>query len=297
MAFEDLFAELQAEEQGFLKSEFLSPAVRNQPIRVRISGIEMSMKITEPKNFTGWGIFKPTSFKTAQLVREPTMQEKAKYLELFPIVRFVLCRRTKNGWYGMPANNSDKRFQFRGLVPIHLATESQMFETIIGRFDGQSVWFDKIDPRHSPKNAVQLREHLLSLRDPEKIELSGWTREEREAYNFALLTELENQKETDEERIKTALKRAGAEFRGYIERGNTFTVEITVDGYHYRPVVDKETLAVQSAGICLVDHRTGVAHDSDFDLQSLVTVYREGHGGRRIHRLNNYDDYYYDDDY
>lgn len=293
MAFNDLFAELEAEEKDFLNKEFLSPALRNQPIRVRISDIVMTMKVTQPKNFSGWGIFKPTSYKTAHLVREPTMQERTQYLQLFPAVRFVLCRRTKSHWYGIPANESDKRFRFIGLVPLHFAEEAQMFETVIGRFDGQTVWFDRQDPRHTPKNAVELREHLLALREPEKIELSGWTKEEREAYNFALLTELENQKETDEERIKTAIKRAGAEFRGYIERGNTFTVEITVDGHNYRPVVDKETLVVQSAGICLVDHRTGIAHDGDFDLQSLVTVYREGHGGRRIYRDDLYDDDYY----
>lgn len=296
MAFNDLFAELEAEEKDFLKREFLSPALRNRPIRVKISDIVMTMNVTEPKNYTGWGVFQPTSYKTARLVREPTMQEKAQYLQLFPAVRFVLCRRTKHVWYGMPANESDRRFLFRGLVPVSLAVESQMFDTVIGRFDGQTVWFERQDPRHTPKNAVELREHLLALREPEKIELPGWTREEREAYNFALLTELENQKETDEDRIKTALKRAGAEFRGYVERGNTFTVEITVDGRNYRPVIDKDTLAVQSAGICLVDHRTGIAHDSDFDLQSLVTVYREGHGGRQVHR-DHYDDYYDDDDY
>ena len=294
MAFDNLFAELAAAEEDFLNKEFFSPALRNQSVRVRIQNIVMTMKITKPKNYEGWGIFKPTGYKTAEFVREATMQEKNRYLALFPGVRFVLCKSIKGKWYGIPANESDNRFLFKGLVPVSLSHECQMFETVVGRFDGQNVWFDRQDPRHSPKNAVELRAHLLALHEPEKIELAGWTQAEQEAYNLALLTELENQKETDEDRIKTALKRAGAEFRGYVERGDTFTVEITVDGMNYRPVVDKKTLAVQSAGICLVDHTTGIAHDSDFDLQSLVTVYREGHGGRRIYRNGGYDEDYDD---
>lgn len=281
----DLFAELEAEEKGFLNSEFLSPVVKGQKIRVRIAGIVMSMLIDNPKDFQGWGVFKPTNYKSAYFLREPSMKERSEYLNLFPAFRFVLCGRDEDSWYGIQANGSDKRFVFKGLVPVRLVDEGQMFETVIARFDGQNVWFEERDSKHPFKNAVVLRDNLTKLNEPDKVELTGWTKEEKEAYNYALISELEKQKETDEDRIKKALKRAGAEYRGYIERHNTFTVEMSVDGQTYRPVIDKKTLSVQSAGICLVDHRTGIAHDSDFDLQSLVSVYREGQNDRAIYRL------------
>lgn len=53
-----LIDKLAAEEDSFLKSEFLCPVVRGKPIQVRISGIIMSMRAV-PVNFQGWGVFKP----------------------------------------------------------------------------------------------------------------------------------------------------------------------------------------------------------------------------------------------
>lgn len=287
-----LFDRLASEEEQFFSSQFLSPVLRGRPIRVRIAGIVVTLPVAEPKDFQGWGVFRLRSYKSATLVRSPTMTEKQTYLSLFPVLRLILCRRQGEQWLGIPANQADTRFRVAGLVPVQLADEVQLFEVVTTRFDGAACWFDGIDPAHNPRAAVYLREELAALREPGALALAGLTQGERDAYQLAYTPVLEAdvaaRKDRQEEKIKAALRKAGAAYRGYIERSDTYTIEYAVDGETHRSVVDKETLGIQSAGICLS------GGDSSFDLQSLVGVIREGVRRRRIVRVgNNHGDHHY----
>ena len=288
-----LIDKLAGQEKDFFDSQFLSPVLRGQPVRVRIAGI-ISNFLVHPKGFQGWGVFKPENRKECKLQRKPTMAEKQQYLKLFPLLRFVLCRQTENLFWGFPAYQGDTRFKITGLsVPIYLTEEVQMFEVVCARFDGQTFWFDEIDQRRSPKSAAYLREALSVFRKPKELELDSLTQEERDAYNITYEIAYEQSEEMkarrEQDKIKVALERSGAVYRSHIERGDTYTVEYTVDGNTHRSAVDKKTLSVVSAGICLA------GHDREFDLQSLVGVIRLGH--RRDHIVNtegrNWDQYGY----
>lgn len=283
----DIFSKidkLAEKEDSFLKDEFLSPVINQTPVRVKIGGVVLHMSITRPKKFEGWGVFKPIDFKSARKVRNANDIEKRRYLDLFPALRLVLCSKQGDQWLGVPANHSDTRFRIQGLVPVRLAEEVQMLDLVCTRFDGSNCWFDEVEIRQNPKNTVLLRESLQNLVEPKTLQFSGLTKEDRDAYTYAYLNELENRKDLQEERIKDAIRRAGGEYRSYIERGKYYTVEYSVDGANYRSLVDKETLSVETAGICLTDHNTGRVGDKDFDLQSLVGVIREGQRRHRIHR-------------
>tara|TARA_Y100000310_G_scaffold339672_1_gene433049 strand:+ start:7276 stop:8136 length:861 start_codon:yes stop_codon:yes gene_type:complete len=282
----NLLNKLAAEEEDFLTQNLLSPVIQGYPIRVRIANIVMNLNVTRPKNFQGWGVFRPTSFKEARRVREPDMQEKEEYLNLFPALRFILCTHVDNEWYGLLAN-ADSRFKITGIPPIHLSEEVQMFDTVVARFDGLHFWFHEIDINANPATAIVLREHLINLTEASDLKIPGLTREERIAYGVALLRDLEERKDHKEERIKDILRRAGAEYRSYVERGNTVTVEIVVDGETYHPVLYIDTLGVErgGAGICLS------GGDRKQDLQSLIGVYREGQERHAILRgtFNQYE--------
>ena len=285
MAHKDLFEELAGEEEGFLNSEFMSPCFNGKPIRVRIANVIMKMRVVQPKKFTGWGIFRPRNAKQCALSREANMQERSQYLGLFPPVRGILCARKDRQWMALPGNSADSRFKITGLIPVLLPVEAQMFETIVTRYDGQNFWYEGPDSAHDPQIAQAMRERLVDLGLPKDFRISGITSEEREAYTIAYAHELENRKDRHEERIKDALKRGGGQYRSFVERGNSYTIEYLVDGQTHRSTVNKDTLSVESAGICLTDHATGRVGDMDFDLQSLVGVIREGQGTHQIHRF------------
>lgn len=270
--YNSVFNKLAAEEDAFLDREFFSPALRNHPIRVRIAGIVMNLRIIEPRNYEGWGVFQPISHNHARLVREASLGERAEYLRLFPRMRLILCARRDGQWFGIPANEADKRFKVEGMVPVSLAGELRMFEQVICRFDGAHCWFDDIDPSQNTANAAMLRDALSELTDNARIEGSGGiSKEEKLAYGIALAHEIEDRKDLEEERIKIALTRGGAKYRSYVDRGDTYSVEYTVDGHRHTAIVNKETLEVQTAGICLS------GRDRNFDMQSLVGVMKEHH--------------------
>jgi hypothetical protein len=160
-----------------------------------------------------------------------------------------------------------------------------MFDVVKCRFDGTTFWFQGIDENWNPKMPLFLRENLAKLVEPEKVDCPGLTTAERESYNLAFWpafeADCELHKDRQEERIKKALTHAGAVYRSYIERGATYTVEYTVKDkkgreFTHRSVVDKDTLGVQSAGICLA------GHDREFDLTSLIGVIKEGHNKNHV---------------
>ena len=73
----------------------------------------------------------------------------------------------------------------------------------------------------------------------------------------------------------------GCRTRDYVERQDVYTVTYTVDGERHVSAVSKKDLSVQVAGICLS------GEDANFDLQSLVGVIREAHGGHGFVRVGH----------
>jgi hypothetical protein len=108
------------------------------------------------------------------------------------------------------------------------------------------------------------------------------------AYGRALEADIAEYRSTVEGRVRDAIERAGAVYQSYVDRGDTLTVEYMVDGAKHRSVVRKDTLSVETAGICLD------GGDRLQDLQSLIGVIRVGAERDVIHRTSinvDYDDY------
>jgi len=160
-----------------------------------------------------------------------------------------------------------------------------MFDVVIARFDGANFWFDQIDFNYDPEIAVAMREALADLIEPDKLNVPRSTSHNKLAYGIAYLQELEMRKDMKEERLKDAARRAGAKYRSYIDRGDTFTVEYTVDGERYTSTVSSKGLDVVTPGICLTDSRTGEDTSKRFDFQSLIHVIRQGQRQDDIYRV------------
>ena len=285
-------ARLAAAEEAFLRSDFLAPVLRRQPVVVRIAGVRCELR-GEPADFEGWGVFRPLSYDTARLQRAATMGERRQYLALFPAASLVLCARgaTGNGdsaaatWLAMPAGRGDARFELTGMAPVRLVEDAELFDTVRARFDGANFWFEDLDGRADPGAAAFLRQWIGEMADPRRVDRPGMTAVQREAYAAVYAERLRraeaerlataraaalDARASGEKRLRDALWHAGAQLRDFADRGDVYSVSYTVDSRRFTSVVRKDDLTVQTAGICLS------GEDRKFDLHSLVSVLREG---------------------
>jgi hypothetical protein len=273
---------LAAAEHRALACEFLSPMLRGSVVQVRIAGVVCRLKVT-PADFEGWGVFRPISPTTAELIRPARLAERRQYLDFLPLLRSIICDRDGDHWLATPANRADSRFRLEGLIPVRLVEEAQLFEVLRTRFDGTQLWYDGPDPRRDPATAAYLRDALARMVEPARLSRPGLTAEERTAYlvNYAprFHAELNARRDRVEERLRAALTHAGAELRHYQDRGDVYRLTYEVDGRRHVSVVSQQDLSVQVAGICLS------GEDRRFDLQSLVGVLREAEAEGQVVRV------------
>lgn len=277
MSILDKLKKLAHEEESFLGSEFLAPRLRGQNVRVRLGGVVCELSIANA-GYQGFGIFKVLSYRKAALVRDATEAEREKYLELFPAIRLLVSCR-EGGVFGVLANRGDSRVSLVGEAEIQLPGECELFDTVIARFDGQQLWFDRVDYT-SAKIAEKMRQLLAELNDSAAI--PGTSTIEQELYLSSLARRklmLEQEKlASTEGRLNAAVRHAGGSLQSYIERADGFTLTFSVDGTNHTSVVDRN-MQVRAAGVCLS------GQDKQFDLASLVSVLREGQRTNRIHRV------------
>src|SRR5688500_14464210 len=276
-------------ERAFLGQEFLAPVLRGGGVRVRIAGVVCQLT-GGPRGAAGWLVLRAELHTLARPLRPATMAERRRYLELLPALSLVLVDRRNEEWASAPASQSDSRFQIEGAVPLHLAEDVDLFDTVRARFDGGAFWFEEADPRADPAAAAYLRQSLIAMLDPARVARPGLTAEQRAAYAFvhaarrraeaeARAREEAARRTASEGRVRDALAHAGADLRDFTERGGAYRVTYVVDGRRHTSIVDKRDLTVQTAGICLS------GGDRNFDLHSLVGVIREGEAGRSIRRM------------
>lgn len=302
----ELLGRMAAKENEFLERDFFAPAVKGGAVRVRIAGVICQVRI-EPPDFVGWGVFKPTSLTHAKLVRNASLAERREYLQLFPSIRLIVCRRAGDVWYGSAANFGDSRLSIEGLAPLELADEVQLFDSVVTRYDGSRFWFDEVDTRRDPGAAAYLRAAFSDETAPSKLSRPGLTAEERAAYELSFWARLrppreasprrrrrddqrdeprpaEVIEETDpvRRRLLESLSHAGARLVDYLERVDSFRVTYSVGGHQYTSSVNKDDLTVQVAGICLD------GEDAKFDLTSMVGVLREGNDDGGILRIGEH---------
>lgn len=289
MKISEIMKSVGDQENKFLNSTFLAPIFRNGNICTRAAGFTVILKV--PRSKVEWAIIRPTSLKTARIIREAKRFEILEYLEHLPKVSFILTkrrgdlsleeRRTQEiRWFGFPA------FSYHSVLgdlhpldlrQINYAVGSQ-FERILAGYDGRNFWYASPDFSRHPYLAEELRLALKDQIPPDKIKLhtSSTTPQERKVYRIAF----ELEKEPIEKLLERSVAHGGGDFGSFVDQGESYLVRFTIDGELVNASV-KKNLQVISAGFCLDDR------DADFDLTSLVSVVREK---KREDDYRDYDD-------
>src|SRR5512135_3124358 len=125
MPIQDILNRLDDAERRFVGQEFLAPVLGDSRVMVRIAGVVCRLQVKRGQPFTGWAVLRSLSTSRAEFIRQATLQETARYLALFPLVRLVLLEGEGTGgmrtWLASPAQQGDRRFKIAGPVPLRLA--------------------------------------------------------------------------------------------------------------------------------------------------------------------------------
>ena len=261
------------DEARFREQTLLAPSLRNGMVRTRLNGIVYEFA-SEPSTFEGWGLFRPSSAKSAEFLEEPPLYMVEKYLALFPLLRVRLIQELQSAsWLAYPVNESDMRQRFGSVrpLPIHLVFQGKQFDQVLGRWDGDGLWFQELDRKADPIRSEEMRESLTKGKKRIESQRSGLTPEEKTSYSIALKAtkayQAEQRRRYGETKVRTVLRRAGGDLQSLQDRQSFWLVEwSTSDGEHHTSAITKDDMTVVGAGICLD------GHDREFDLQSLVPV-------------------------
>lgn len=272
-----LVDKLARQEQDAFQGTFLAPVVPGCTVTLRIQGIVHKLEFRG--DFRGFAVLRRgnRNLDRAKFVREATREERDRYLELLPRVRLIAIKLADNAMWAIPASTSGNRIAIQGAVPVNLPRSVDTFETFYARFDGQYFWFDKTDKRRGWSVVSTLRDRLREKAKPGNFSVLGCVPQEYLAYKMLFIDTYDtvDRPKDDNTRITDALKHSGANLGSWRDAGaGRATVSFSLDGQNFNVIVNKADLSVQSSGICLS------GKDSDFDLSSLVSVFREKYGSR-----------------
>lgn len=277
----DLIEGFGEKEKNISYMEFISPVYNNDTVIMSMDGIVLSFKISWYS--PGWHRFKPVDYHKAQRIREAELSEIESYLRKLPQIRVCSGYRKDNIIYGYPLKNNKIGILHNNLVQVYLPDDQPLdFDRILCRFDGVNLWYEGLDSSNDPTKSNYLRMALSEQIYPDKIRYSGLTLEERASYALRYSHESELKRQEKMKSIQGQVEYHGGKLLSCNERQDHLEVEIEVEGQRFTTYVSKgEGHRVISAGICLE------GMDKEFDLTSLVSVYKEGMKRDLIYRLRH----------
>lgn len=281
----DLLAKMSAKEREVRSQEFLAPYTeQSKHAIVKIDGLNYRFRIVGFQG-SGFGIFMPIDPTCARFARTAEFDQVHNYLQILPKIHVILVCQTDLGWCAYPFNteSAKRRLGVDFEIIVRNASDIERFDVVTVRCDGRNFWYEEPFIGSDPVKSEALRE-CFALRtqqfkmDTALKKLKGITPEERKSFDLALSSWRQFQRQSTEGRIKEMLAAGGAELDNYVIRGKQ--IEITWQahsGRYYKSRVDKDTLDVVSAGICLS------GEDKKFHLKDLPGVIREGEDGGLIY--------------
>jgi hypothetical protein len=276
----ELINHISAQTATLRQRTFLTPLLRGGKARLRVEGLiyEVTVRHARP----GWWLCLCREGATADIVGEALPYERGEYLALWPALRLVLLEPLRDGdWLALPYNPTDaaQRFALPAPLVVRLVEGGQPFDRLIGRVEGQTVWYDEVDRRSDPLIAESLRVRLAEGHaQPDVPNLAPG---ERAVY--ALLWERSaaarqlTAAERQERQLRSALSLTGAQLVGYEVHGDEVLVYWERDGERRPPIRLDGGGSVVTAGVCLS------GQDRNFDLASIVGVVEQAPAFARRH--------------
>ena len=256
------------EESAASKKVFIAPVARDGCVRLRIAGVICTLAV-EDSGFEGWGVFKAVSVRKARLIERARRSLVREYLDALPAVRLIIAAREGATRRCVLAHPAGSRVAVNGAVPVRLVEGVDLFRHIVARFDGRNFWYDRTDAGRDAVLAAYLRKALERDVETGALERRGLLPSEKRLYLQLLDCARDRREPPEQRRLRRAVEHAGGELDSYRSDGGDYNVTFIVDGERHLSRVRGCDLTVVSAGICLDEH------DTDFDLQSLVSVLRE----------------------
>ncbi len=263
--------ELQNGEAGAGRP-FLSPLTMAGRARLRLHGIIYELRVANAT--PGWWICHMTDAMSATVDHAAPPWLREDYLALWPTRQYILVEPlASDRWVAMPCHPHNGKDGNGPLLPtiLHLVEGADVFDQVIGRVEGSTVWYDRLDVQADPPCAAELRAALAEGRPP---------RHRRRMHPSALLAylarcsgPLNGQAGNQGDplmtiRLRTALEIGGARLIRYQRTARGLEVTWERDGAVATTLVT-EDLHVIAAGICLN------GQDAQFDLTSVVGIIAE----------------------
>jgi hypothetical protein len=161
----DIIERMAHDEAVLRGQEFLAPLTRGGRARLRVRGLIYELAVAGA--MPGWWLCRARDAHQAQALSEALPWQRGEYLALWPTLRLVLLEPLKGGdWLALPYNPADarQRFGLAGPLVARLVEGGQTFERIVGRVEGQTIWYDAPDRRADLAQAEALRAALAEQR-------------------------------------------------------------------------------------------------------------------------------------
>lgn len=281
-----------AKEAKLRTEQFMAPYAEGvRSAHVKIDGVVYPFRIVGFKGH-GFGVFQPRDGTCARFIRDADIADVRAYLEILPRLHFILSYETDKGWIGCPMNAevADKTIGLESEAIIKNVTDCERFDVIVARYDTVNFWFDELFVGGDLQKSADMRECFRKDWTPQQMKqtlarVKGMSPEDHKAFELALKSWHKFQQFNTEARIKKVLEESGAKLGSYVVRGDNVEVRWKTDrGTAYTSLVQKASLDVVSAGICLDPHDGSGPQDSKFNLRDLPYIMRQGEDRNEIVR-------------
>ncbi len=293
----DLLKKVVDKEREFRQQDFLAPYTeRSKTAVIKMDKVNYKFRIVGFKD-SGFGVFHPIDPSCARFIKPALFEDVRAYLEILPKIHLILAYETEEGWvsYPMSRHSAAQSLGLQSEVIVRNVSDCERFDVVVVRYDGLHFWYDEPFASADLQQAEEMREcfNCDESTTPAQMRSSlsyvkGLSPEQQHSFDLALQSWVTFKNLTAEDRLRESLLSGGGKLKSYVVRGKQLDVKWTTDsGREYRSILNKESLDVVSAGICLS------GGDRNFHLKDLPFLMNmaEATGGPTVTNLHlNMDD-------